>query len=79
MKRYSRLMTVAVGLLAIATSAQAYKEVPPPANVVLPPPKSPAESLAAIVVPPGFEVELVAGKPWAFWRAVRQVEPPLIR
>ena len=63
MKRYSRLMTVAVGLLAIATSAQAYKEVPPPANVVLPPPKSPAESLAAIVVPPGFEVELVAAEP----------------
>jgi len=23
-----------------------------------------------------FEVELVAGKPWSFWRAVRQVEAP---
>jgi len=23
-----------------------------------------------------FEVEEVSGKPWAFWRAVRQVEPP---
>jgi len=23
-----------------------------------------------------FEMELVAGKPWSCWRAVRQVEPP---
>ncbi|KQY28289.1 hypothetical protein ASD38_16530 [Caulobacter sp. Root487D2Y] len=23
-----------------------------------------------------FEMELVEGKPWSFWRAVRQVEPP---
>lgn len=23
-----------------------------------------------------FELELVAGKPWSWWRAVRQVEPP---
>ncbi|AZS19190.1 hypothetical protein CSW63_00195 (plasmid) [Caulobacter sp. FWC26] len=23
-----------------------------------------------------FEVEEVSGKPWAFWRAVRRVEPP---
>jgi hypothetical protein len=23
-----------------------------------------------------FEMELVAGKPWSWWRAVRQVEPP---
>lgn len=23
-----------------------------------------------------FEVEQVAGKPWSYWRAVRQVEPP---
>lgn len=23
-----------------------------------------------------FEVELVAGTPWSYWRAVRQVEPP---
>ena len=23
-----------------------------------------------------FEVEEVSGKPWSFWRAVRQVEPP---
>lgn len=23
-----------------------------------------------------FEVELVAGKPWSWWRAVRQVEAP---
>jgi hypothetical protein len=23
-----------------------------------------------------FEMELVAGKPWSWWRAVRRVEPP---
>ena len=23
-----------------------------------------------------FEMDLVEGKPWTFWRAVRQVEPP---
>ena len=23
-----------------------------------------------------FEMEMVAAKPWSFWRAVRQVEPP---
>lgn len=23
-----------------------------------------------------FEMELVEAKPWSFWRAVRQVEPP---
>lgn len=23
-----------------------------------------------------FEVEEVSGKPWSYWRAVRQVEPP---
>lgn len=23
-----------------------------------------------------FEMEKVAGKPWAYWRAVRRVEPP---
>ena len=24
-----------------------------------------------------FEMELVAGKPWSWWRAVRRVEPPV--
>jgi hypothetical protein len=23
-----------------------------------------------------FEVEEISGKPWSYWRAVRQVEPP---
>ena len=23
-----------------------------------------------------FELELVAGRPWSWWRAIRQVEPP---
>ncbi|MEO7599039.1 MAG: PVC-type heme-binding CxxCH protein [Opitutus sp.] len=62
MKRHSRV-SFAMVLLAITTVAQAYKEVPPPAKVVLPPSKSPAESLASIVVPPEFEVELVAAEP----------------
>ena len=41
----------------------AYKEVPPPAKVILPPALSPVDSLAAIQVPAGFEVELVAAEP----------------
>ncbi len=50
-----------VGLLSAPLLA--YKEVPPPAKVVLPRALSPAESLAAIAVPPGLEVELVAAEP----------------
>ncbi len=46
-----------------ATVAHAYKEVPPPEKVVLPAAKSPAESMAAIKIPAGLEVELVAAEP----------------
>lgn len=47
----------------VAAPASAYKEVPPPPNVVLPKPRSAAESLAAIKVPDGLVVELVAAEP----------------
>ncbi|MEO6003861.1 MAG: PVC-type heme-binding CxxCH protein [Opitutus sp.] len=53
----------AAALLSIANVASAYKELPPPAHVVLPAPKSPADSRASIIVPPQFEVELVAAEP----------------
>ncbi len=49
--------------LVVTTAGWAYKEVPPPAKVVLPKPLAPAESLAAITVPAGLEVELVAAEP----------------
>ncbi len=54
---------VAVVALATLSSAWAYKKVLPPEKVILPPARSPAESLAAITVPPEFEVELVAAEP----------------
>lgn len=41
----------------------AYKKVLPPANVALPAPRSPQDSLAAIKVAAGYEVELVAAEP----------------
>lgn len=50
-------------VLLAAAVGSGYKEVPPPAKVVLPPPLSAAESLAAIQVPDGFVVELVAAEP----------------
>lgn len=50
-------------LLATAVGAHAYKEVPPPAKVVLPKALSSADSLAAIAVPAGLEVELVVSEP----------------
>src|SRR3954469_2053510 len=50
-----------VALLGVFGSA--YKEVPPPDKVVLPPPLSPAQSLAAIKVVDGLTVELVAAEP----------------
>jgi putative membrane-bound dehydrogenase-like protein len=59
----TRLTRLAVILIATAVSALAYKEVPPPAKVVLPKALSPAASLAAIAVPAGFEVELVLSEP----------------
>ncbi|MEO6245527.1 MAG: PVC-type heme-binding CxxCH protein [Opitutaceae bacterium] len=55
-----------LGLISLAVGfgpLLAYKEVPPPENVVLPKPRSAGESLAAIKVPLGFEVELVAAEP----------------
>lgn len=53
----------AVLAAAFVTAAFAYKEVPPPAKVVLPAARSPAESRASITVPAGLEVELVAAEP----------------
>lgn len=58
----SLILLLSLGL-ATAPVAFGYKEVPPPEKVVLPPAKSPAESLAAITVPAGLEVELVAAEP----------------
>ena len=52
-----------VALLTMVNIARAYKEVAPPAQVELPSAKTPAESLAAIMVPSEFEVELVAAEP----------------
>ncbi|PAW68010.1 MAG: hypothetical protein B9S34_03855 [Opitutia bacterium Tous-C1TDCM] len=55
-----------LGLLAAALwpyLAFGYKEVPPPEKVVLPPALGPAASLAAVRVPAGFTVELVAAEP----------------
>lgn len=49
--------------LGAATATFAYKEVPPPEKIALPGPKSPAESLAAIRVPAGFEVKLAVAEP----------------
>lgn len=60
MNRAPRLLLL---LLASASPALAYKEVAPPPKVVLPPALSLADSLAAIAVPPGLEVELVAAEP----------------
>lgn len=56
----SALITASFCVLA---TAWAYKEVPPPAKVVLPGPMTPAASLAAIAVPDDLEVELVAAEP----------------
>ncbi|MDO8539078.1 MAG: HEAT repeat domain-containing protein [Opitutaceae bacterium] len=58
----SLVLLLVLGLGA-APAAYAYKEVPPPEKVVLPPAKSPAESMAAIKIPAGFELELVAAEP----------------
>jgi putative membrane-bound dehydrogenase-like protein len=49
--------------LALASAGHAYKEVAPPEKVELPAAKTPAESRAAIRVPAGFEVQLVAAEP----------------
>ena len=60
--RIGQLRLAALGL-ALVSSAWAYKKVLPPEKVVVPPPRSAAESLAAISVPSGFTVELVAAEP----------------
>ncbi len=55
---------LALGLiLASAASALAYDQLPPPPKVILPAPRSAAESLAAITVAPDLRVELVASEP----------------
>lgn len=51
-----------LGFVALSVGA-GYKEVPPPEKVVLPPALTPSQSLAAIQVPAGLEVELVAAEP----------------
>jgi len=50
-------------LLGALLAGSGYKEVPPPAKVVLPPPQTPAQSLAAIQMPADLEIELVAAEP----------------
>jgi putative membrane-bound dehydrogenase-like protein len=49
--------------LASSLAAIAYDQLPPPAKVILPAPRSAAESLAAITVAPDLRVELVASEP----------------
>ncbi|MBI5690235.1 MAG: HEAT repeat domain-containing protein [Verrucomicrobia bacterium] len=57
-----RLGRVAAGLAAMLLGC-GYQEVPPPAKVVLPKPLAPEPSRAAIRMPAGLEVELVAAEP----------------
>jgi putative membrane-bound dehydrogenase-like protein len=54
------LATLALGLV---TSLSAYDELLPPGKVILPAPRSPAESHEAITVAPNLQVELVASEP----------------
>jgi putative membrane-bound dehydrogenase-like protein len=49
--------------LGLAPGAFSYEKVLPPPHVVLPKARTPAESLAAIRVPDGLTVELVASEP----------------
>lgn len=60
---YSPLLVGLTLALSLAPASRAYKEVAPPEKVELPAAKSPADSLAAIRVPAGFEVQLVAAEP----------------
>jgi putative membrane-bound dehydrogenase-like protein len=59
----SRPLRAIAASLALVVFAFGYEQVAPPKDVVLPPPRSPADSLAAIKVPPSFRVELVAAEP----------------
>lgn len=52
-----------LALAAVPLSLLAYKEVPPPAKVILPPAKSAVDSLASIKVPEDLQIELVAAEP----------------
>jgi putative membrane-bound dehydrogenase-like protein len=49
--------------LASSLIVHGYDQLPPPAKVILPAPRSAAESLAAITVAPDLRVELVASEP----------------
>jgi putative membrane-bound dehydrogenase-like protein len=60
---FDRRVSLTVLALVLANALRAYEQVAPPPNVVLPPPRSAQESLAAIKVPAGFRVELVAAEP----------------
>jgi putative membrane-bound dehydrogenase-like protein len=61
--RASRLQIALVLAVFLPGSAWAYKEVQPPERVVLPVAQPPEQSLKAITVPAGMEVELVAAEP----------------
>ena len=61
--RSARAAAVAVAAASLCLPALAYDKVMPPPHVVLPQPMSPAASLAAITVPAGLAVELVASEP----------------
>ncbi len=54
---------IPIVMLAAAVHVVGYEAVPPPEKVVLPPPLSAEDSLAAIMVPEGMRVELVAAEP----------------
>ncbi len=58
-----RLVSGLVVLLGLAVGHQALLAAPPDREIPIPPARSPAESLKAIQVRPGFTVELVASEP----------------
>ena len=62
-RKFASLATIVLTLAAVLRPLAAYEELPPPAKLVLPAARSPAESLAAITVAPGLQVELVAAEP----------------
>ncbi|MEY4941374.1 MAG: hypothetical protein RIQ93_3109, partial [Verrucomicrobiota bacterium] len=59
----SHLITATALFLGLALRGAAYEQVAPPPNVVLPAARSATESLAAITVPEGMQVELVVAEP----------------
>ena len=63
MKLWLRVGMLVAASAGLVEPARAYKEVAPPATLVVPEARSPAASLAAIKVSAGFEVELVAAEP----------------